>query len=217
MKENSDNNNYSEEDYSARHFIDPMFAIIIAAAVNETFVDWVKNNNMPSVFELSIALVGFMNVLLSWFGYHKSVYNKPIKGMLRFLITVTLLPLYLFTIILFNSDFFKVCIVYSIVFFLWSLWEYFKDLEYSTKEGGFWYFQFQWFNLLVYGVTSLIYIFNYVDPNNIYIPIGNWLALIILIFSILSLRIEKTPNRSAANSLSKIKEGISSLCLGPKN
>ncbi|WP_034366633.1 hypothetical protein, partial [Comamonas testosteroni] len=65
-------------DPSTGQFIDPMFAVMIAAAVAETILVWVKEGAIPDSFTLLVVMVGYVNLLLSWFGYHKSVLKSPI-------------------------------------------------------------------------------------------------------------------------------------------
>jgi len=131
--------NESNIDPSKGQFIDPMFAVVIAAAVSETVVTWAKGGALPSGFEACVVALGYINLLLSWFGYHKSISKKPIRGSLRFIITVILLPLYLLTIILSNKNFISVALVYGGIFFLWSCWEYFKFIEHNERKSFFHY------------------------------------------------------------------------------
>jgi len=136
-------------DASTGQFIDPLFAVVITVAVERTIVEWVKNKPASNLVEVFIVAVGFTNLLLSWFGYHKSIIRSPIKGILRFIITVVLLPLYMLSVIMYDKPFQIIYFVYVLIFFLWSVWEYFKALEYG-KQQKFWGLQFRLFNLLVY-------------------------------------------------------------------
>ena len=145
-------------DPSTGQFIDPLFAIMIAAAVTETIVHWVQpNNSSPSLYELSVVILGYINLLLSWFGYHKSVHEKPILGSLRFIITVILLPIYLLTILLNDRPIELILRLYAGIFFLWACWEYFKYIEHGVKDKGFFYLQMRFYNLIVY-ITCVVLI-----------------------------------------------------------
>lgn len=212
------NQNTTRTDVSMGQFIDPMFAVIIAAAVTETVVVWVKQDNFNvEWFELSVVLVGFINLLMSWFGYHKSVTRKPIKGGLRFVITVTLLPLYLFTIILSDKPFHFIVITYFIIFVLWTIWEYFKAIEYNAKK-KFKKLLFRKINVSVYIATIAYLIITQLhsktklhfvwQPDNF-----KWVVLTIISIAIISLRITKS-GRDEKDPISQIKNGIHILCYG---
>lgn len=139
-------------DPTTGQFIDPMFAVMIAAAVSETILAWVKQGDAPNFFTIMVVIVGYVNLLLSWFGYHKSVLKTPILGSLRFIVTVVLLPLYLLTIVMATKPFYCVALTYTAIFFLWSFWETLKSREYLLKR-SFISLQRRPFNLMVYGAT----------------------------------------------------------------
>ena len=202
-------------DPSHGQFIDPMFAVVIAAAVTETAVQWTKDGiNNPSWFELLIVILGFFNLLLSWFGYHKSIVKKPIKGSLRFIITVALLPLYLFTIILYAKPFYVTASVYALVFFLWSLWEYFKYIEYGSEQGLL-ALQFRFYNLIVFIVTAGLWIIESVDYFKEWQSTADLIGIAGIGLAVISLRIVKSDGANAV-AINRIKQEIYNLCFGKK-
>jgi hypothetical protein len=156
----------SKVDPSTGQFIDPLFAVIIAAGLSETVVAWVKSSTAPGPFPIALAVLGFFNLLLSWFGYHKSVTKRPIRGSLRFTITVVLLPLYLLTIIVSKPEDYRYnALVYASIFFLWSAWDYLKYKEHEKEKPAspgqmtsFFSLQLRIPNLIVYGVALLTFI-----------------------------------------------------------
>jgi hypothetical protein len=205
-------------DPSKGQFIDPMFAVVIAAAVAETIVVWVKGNSVPSFFQVCIVTLGYVNLLLSWFGYHKSIAKAPIKGSLRFITTVALLPLYLLSIILFEKDFISIAIVYSLVFFLWSCWEYFKYIEYGDRK-SFLSLQLKSFNLIVYVATAYLYCVNYlpISFQHYWVVINaEGLTLISIAIAVIALRIIKSAGEGST-AISRIIAEIKSLLFGKKD
>jgi len=187
----------SKIDPSTGQFIDPMFAVVIAAAVAETVVTWVKGGALPSGFSLCVVSLGYVNLLLSWFGYHKSILHKPIRGSLRFIVTVILLPLYLLTIIMFNHDFIYVALVYCAIFFLWSTWEYFKYIEHNDHK-PFLKLQARGYNIIIYISTILLFIVTLL-PNEYhkywYVDNSDWLVFAAITLSVISLRIVKSTGK----------------------
>ncbi len=206
-------------DPSTGQFIDPMFAVAIASAVTETFVAWVKTEiPMPTFFGAVIVFVGYINLLLSWFGYHKSVHRKPIRGGLRFIITVVLLPLYILTIILYAKPFVYTALTYAAIFFLWSLWEHFKYMELKEKF-GFWRLQTRLFNLIAYfscGYICVIYFYwGQFHPDDWYVKFSDQLSIVMITVAIFFLRISKSANIDGSPAY-RIKSEILILCFGPR-
>ncbi|ESQ88143.1 hypothetical protein ABAC460_15905 [Asticcacaulis sp. AC460] len=208
-------NDVKQFDASTGQFIDPMFAVVIATAVNETFVAWVKLGKIPSLFELSVVSVGYVNLLLSWFGYHKSIISRPIQGGLRFFITVILLPLYMVSIILYNQDFKYVAGVYFVIFFMWTIWEICKHVEYKMNYSPL-KLHMRSFNLLVYiaflalvvNNVAMIYFSTYFDIETL-----NAVALFVIFISIIILRVSKSPG-DGEGKLDKIRKEVKSLFFG---
>ncbi|WP_102798903.1 hypothetical protein [Bowmanella denitrificans] len=201
-------------DSSTGQFIDPLFAIVIAAAVNETFVTWCKSDSLVNIMpnnltEFLIVFAGYSNILLSWFGYHKSVAKKPIKSAARFYITVVLLPLYLFTIILYKMPVEYLTIVYFSIFLLWTIWEVIKNNEYAKEscENGRDRALFRSYNIFIFlafliAVGSLLYreiIGGSYDSSSI----SSVSQSILIVISIFWLRIRKSEGDSAFGYLNE--------------
>jgi hypothetical protein len=204
-------------DPSKGQFIDPMFAVVIAAAVAETIVVWVKGDCSPTLFQGCVVVLGYVNLLLSWFGYHKSVSLKPIKGSLRFAVTVVLLPLYLLTIILFQKDFINTALAYAAIFFLWSCWEYFKFIEYEDYK-TFLSLQLRFFNIIVYLAAMLLYVVELLPDifRSSWIAINaEVLTLSAIAFAIFLLRVVKSAGEGTTVA-ARISAEIRTLLFGEK-
>ncbi|WP_295481904.1 hypothetical protein [uncultured Pseudomonas sp.] len=205
-------------DPTSGQFIDPMFAVMIAAAVSETIVVWVKQGDIPNFFTIMVVIVGYVNLLLSWFGYHKSVLKTPILGSLRFIVTVVLLPLYLITIVMATKPFYCVALTYTAIFFLWSFWETLKSQEYSLGR-SFVSLQLRPFNWMVYGATfyavlaeSLPASTRSVLPEQFF-ALADPIALTMIACAIILLRAHKSSKNSDA-PVSKIVGQIKILLFG---
>lgn len=207
--------NESNIDPSKGQFIDPMFAVVIAAAVSETVVTWAKGGALPSGFQACVVALGYINLLLSWFGYHKSISRKPIRGSLRFIITVILLPLYLLTIILFNKNFIGIALVYGGIFFLWSCWEYFKFIEYNERK-SFTSLQFRSFNMIAYSAIIYLFAASFTPvtwQQNWFVVNANEIALGIIAAAVISLRVVKSAGKGNS-ATARIWEEIKALLFG---
>ena len=216
---NSQNRNIDENvDPSTGQFVDPLFAIFIAAAVSETIIPW-TNGKWAEVnfFDICVVTTGFVNILLSWFGYHKSVIRTPIKGSLRFIVTVILLPLYLLTIILYKNSFLNVMIIYASIFFLWSCWEYLRNVEYNIKS-SFLKIALKLYDILIYLSLTILIIVKYLPANYAdvwFVYNANEIALTLLVIAIFWLRLSKSASKEGT-PIAKIKSEISSLLFGNK-
>ena len=214
-------NSNTKVDPSTGQFIDPMFAVIIAAAVSETFVVWVKQTaDVPNTFGISIVAIGYINLLLSWFGYHKSVHKRPIKGSVRFIVTVVLLPAYLLTIIMWNKAFHAVALTYALIFFLWSAWERLKFAEYPNPEmrTGFWALQSRFFNLLVYFAAAYAFaVEKYLRlsyTENWFVRNADELSMLMIVAAIFILRVSKSEDVKRG-AVADILSGVRTLFFGP--
>ncbi|MFT7036981.1 MAG: hypothetical protein ACJA2S_005523 [Cyclobacteriaceae bacterium] len=181
-------------DPSSGQFIDPLFAIIIASALNETLILWVKSNSFPGALQMSVVVLGFINVLLSWYGYHQSVQSKPIQGVLRFSVTIILLPLYLLSIVLYSKPIIYVSIVYIVIFLTWSIWEWLRSLEYSTNRRLLPLILYKW-NIIV-GFALCIQFLNETEFSGYY-PLFlknniDIITILLISFAIIYLRIVKS-------------------------
>ncbi|MBJ2287704.1 MULTISPECIES: hypothetical protein [Pseudomonas] len=205
-------------DPSTGQFIDPMFAVMIAAAVGETIMVWVKQGAIPDFFTLMIVIVGYVNLLLSWFGYHKSVLKKPILGSLRFIVTVVLLPLYLLTVVLATKPFYCVALTYAAIFFLWSFWERLKYREYSLEQSFLW-FQLRPYNVMVYVAAIYVVMAEFIPASSASI-LPDWvfsladpLGLLVIVCAIVVLRAQKS-SKNSNTPISKIFGQIKILLFG---
>src|SRR5262245_4102359 len=80
-------------------FIDPLFAVVIHIGFVEglSHQKWLHARSIPSSTEdwanLLLFVAGFLTIVLSWVGYHKSIKKRPIEGDMRFILDVVLLVL----------------------------------------------------------------------------------------------------------------------------
>ena len=95
-------------------FIDPLFAVVLNVSFAQIMQEkWFFNFCLiyrhPTGFQVATLLfVGYLSVVLSWVGYHRSIINAPISvetlaGLFRFILDVGLLLLYLILLTGFKS------------------------------------------------------------------------------------------------------------------
>jgi hypothetical protein len=124
-------------------FIDPLFAVILHIGFVRTVVDMrlyldfdtLYTEHKVTIRALGLLVLGFMNILLSWHGYHRSVLEKPIRGGMRFYVDVLCLLIYLFIVLEFQS-LQNVAWLLVAQFVLFWLWDGAKALEY--RGSGVW-------------------------------------------------------------------------------
>ncbi len=184
-------------DPTSGQFIDPLFAVIIAAALAETILPWAKRTEFPSLLDVATVALGFINLLLSWFGYHKSVIRRPIKGSLRFIVTVVLLPAYLLTIVMYESGALFISSSYFFVFALWHFWEWMKSVEYPEVDFGLIANWFRAYNVLVSLalMISLLDHYSLLPTENYSDGLLNVTCLALIAVAILWLRTAKSLKR----------------------
>lgn len=203
-------------DPTSGQFIDPLFAVIIAAAVSETIIPWVKTPIVPSPFQLCVVFIGFANLLLSWFGYHKSVSRKPIRGSLRFIVTVVLLPVYLLSIMFYTWSSFHLCLVYGTIFLLWHFWEWLKSLEHDDIPMPFFRGLFTTYNgiiALAVGLTGISEAeLSMLTPTLAAVPV-DWIGIVLISVAILWLRISKSLRRND-EPVKGLSQALRTLFLG---
>ena len=114
-------------------FLDPLFAVAIGIGFDHGLLlePWLISWSLPrgqNLFDLFVFILGLFFIAMSWFGYHKSVKNKPLKGNLRFVLDVALVLFYL--LLLFKyKDFSATLLVLVIIYLLYILWDILKVIE----------------------------------------------------------------------------------------
>ncbi|HEX2922399.1 MAG TPA: DUF4406 domain-containing protein [Chloroflexota bacterium] len=103
---------------------------------------WVQNQSPPTpeqVFQLATFLLGTAMIAFSWFGYHGSIKQHPIKyetvlGMMRFSLDIVLIIIYGLTLILYKS-FPTVATLITAVFVIYAVWDVVKVVEHHQQYG----------------------------------------------------------------------------------
>lgn len=103
--------------------------------------EWVAQGRCPMSGEwfptLTLAL-GFLTLVLSWFGYHASIQRLPLRyettsGLFRFLLDVLLVALYAVIMLQFRR-FDVVLALLVVVYVLYVVWDVLKILEHRDKS-----------------------------------------------------------------------------------
>jgi hypothetical protein len=124
-------------------FIDPLFAVVLHIGVvhalldkhlHEYFFDDYSHDRI-TLRAMTLLFLGFLNVIFSWHGYHRSILEKPIRGGLRFYLDIVCLAIYLYIILMFcNGPF--VAWLFVLQYFSYYLWDIAKDREWNFKPNA---------------------------------------------------------------------------------
>jgi Ca2+/Na+ antiporter len=106
-------------------FIDPLFAVVLGLGVEYTLI---VRAGAPPLFDSAVLLLGFCNIILSWFGYHESIARKPIRGGWRFSLDVVILFIYLY-VLLHYAEWAAVAIALLALFLVYWVWDFVKSTE----------------------------------------------------------------------------------------
>jgi hypothetical protein len=118
-------------------FIDPLFAVAVHLGFSESIVtqSWFHEGRLPTGnewFPLLVFILGFVTLVWSWVGYHQSIIDKPLKGLLRFLLDVLLVTAYA-VVLMEVRRFAFVLVMLAVVYGLFILWDAAKIQEYPEK------------------------------------------------------------------------------------
>ncbi len=122
------------------NFIDPLFSVVLSMSFAQVYAEaaWFKNFWLiwkePHFFEVAtLVLIGYLTVILSWVGYHRSIKSSPINvdafwGRWRFGLDIVLLISY-FVLLVSYVDFHRELWTLASVYFLFFVWDQMKRLE----------------------------------------------------------------------------------------
>lgn len=121
-------------------FIDPLFAVVISVSFFEVMTrQWFTPNSindlLSSAFDIFVLLLGYLTVVLSWVGYHRSIRGKPIRiktlpGFWRFILDIVLLFCYWLLLVKFESFGF-VLLILALIYWLYVFWDQLKWREHK--------------------------------------------------------------------------------------
>ncbi len=116
-------------------FIDPLFAVAIHIGIVEGiigqkwFVEW-RFPRGPELLSGLVFLLGMWTLVSSWLGYHQSIRDKPLKGLLRFIVDVLLVLLYALMLVKFEN-LGAVLLLLGAIYSLFVVWDFGKYMEYG--------------------------------------------------------------------------------------
>lgn len=190
-------------------FLDFLFTVAISVGLTPELLqvqwvtgllseDWYKTGRWPSVneaFSVGVYLLGFLNLTLSWFGYHASIKARPLNyfsgyGMARFVFDVVLVVMYGIMLIQYRS--FDVALsLLLIIYSIFAVWDYLKVCEYwekefKTKRGTpLQRYRREWVSVFAFGFVVLIAL-----PYFLF-QLNQWFALALAIFITVFYRFNK--------------------------
>ncbi len=116
-------------------FVDPLFAVAIHIGFSDGLLqeEWFHRWNWPSgdaTFQLLSFVLGFVTLILSWEGYHKSIEVRAIRSFWRFILDILIVVAYLIALVQFRN-FSAVLSLLAAAYLLFILWDLFKRAEYQ--------------------------------------------------------------------------------------
>ncbi len=174
------------------NFIDPLFSVVLSMSFAQIYdKDWFKNVvliwNEPNRFQVATLILGYLTVIMSWVGYHRSIKSTPINvdtksGRWRFGLDIALLIAYFILLVSFG-DLRRELWLLVIINFLFVPWDQLKRLEVlnynqhdtlgSSRRRGvtvFWFF--------IFFIVALLYEF---WPPQVRYECKDWLILLVAI------------------------------------
>ena len=137
----------NERDPSASvTFIDVLFAVVVSLGLAEVMMQsWFKPESKDTAhtiaFEILVILIGYSTLLLSWWGYHKSVFRKVIyagtwAGRLLFVADILILVGYWLLLVKFESLLFVLCVLTAIyaMYVCWDWLRWWRESEISRDR-----------------------------------------------------------------------------------
>lgn len=128
------------------NFIDPLFSVVLSMSFAQIFdKEWFKDSrlilNEPTKFEVATLILGYLTVIMSWVGYHRSIKATPINvdtksGRWRFGIDIILLIAY-FVLLVSYSNFRRelwLLMFINLIFIPWDLLKRRESLNYKHPE-----------------------------------------------------------------------------------
>lgn len=120
-------------------FIDPLFAVAVSLGLAGLATrSWFTAGRWPTGsewFPLFVFLLGSVTLVWSWVGYHQSIIEKPLKGLVRFFLDVILVSCY--AVLLLDIDHFGVVLnTLVLIYGFFFLWDVAKIREYPDKYTG---------------------------------------------------------------------------------
>ena len=112
-------------------FVDVLFAVVMSLGLAQIMTrPWFKS--MPEgtpagiIFEILVILLGYSTLLLSWWGYHRSIrrrrFTGGVVGKTIFVVDILLLVGYWLLLVKFESFFFVLCVLLAI-YLLYVCWD----------------------------------------------------------------------------------------------
>jgi hypothetical protein len=133
-------------------FLDFLFTVAISVGLTPELLQvfgitgllseaWQKEGRFPcgdELFNVGVFGLGFLNLTLSWFGYHASISSRPLNyfsgfGMVRFILDVSLVIMYGVILVKYKS-FRVVLFLLLIVWLIFVIWDVLKIREYWRHE-----------------------------------------------------------------------------------
>ena len=127
-------------------FIDVLFAVVMSLGLPQVMAQpWFKSASWSAaptiVFEVLVILLGYLTLLLSWWGYHRSLYRRGIyestwTGKSLFTVDILILVGYWLLLVRFENFLFVLCVLATVyvLYICWNCLRSRQDSETCPKQ-----------------------------------------------------------------------------------
>lgn len=190
-------------------FLDFLFTVAISVGLTPEILqitgitgllseDWQQTGRWPSkdeAFNIGVYFLGFLNLTLSWFGYHGSIIARPLNyfsgfGMTRFVLDVLLVTMYGVMLVKYRN-FDGALLLLLIIYSIFVVWDYLKvcehwEKDFKNKQGTrLQRYRREWVSLFAFGIVALIAALYFL------LHVNRWIALALAIFITVFYRFNK--------------------------
>ena len=128
-------------------FIDVLFAVVVSLGLSQimkqTWFNPTSSNFVPAyAFEIFVVLIGYSTLLLSWWGYHRSIrrrrtYEGGRLSVSMFVVDILILVGYWLLLVKFESLLFVLCVL-TTIYVLYVCWDCLRARQESETRPDQW-------------------------------------------------------------------------------
>jgi cytidine deaminase len=160
-----------QEYRSLSELVTILFAVIFGVGLSQL-------GEFESSYDLGVLVLGYLTVILSWWGYNWGIMMQPETNVLNYIIDVFLIVIYWWLINL-RTPMWKVVLGYFIMFGLYWLWEEVRKYSYKMPQTNkIVIYKAVKLNLLFFVLAGLLLVFKSLWS----VPISDSLPYLVLLF-----------------------------------
>ena len=196
----SQNDTRQRDSSASVTFIDVLFAVVISLGFSKIMTrPWFNQTSYviePAfAFEIITLLLGYSTLLLSWWGYHRSIERRYIQentwaGKLSFAVDILILVCYWLLLVKFES-FFAVLLVWVLVYWMYVIWDHLRWRRQGESEASQWRRRgvtTLWTTI----ITAIFIIYLVLGLNDASLTAGDWIFVVLCHLANLFYRLNKS-------------------------